>query len=149
MSHLAFAKMKFVLIYFVSDKQFVVYECTETSWKEEDYEHALQNKKVVLETTYDGILEKAILVQVAQDESDSDAALSYCRAAKLKKKLTIETILKQVQRIRPIGRQIFPPFQVIFKTHIALKVFFNFEIVRQFIRRQKRPILMSQCQEKW
>lgn len=116
MTHfIAFEDINFILIYFPRDKQFVVYEIGEImSWCLGVYESLLlgSNKKVFVDTTYDGVNEKAVVVQVGRTEEDLDAALAYVRLAKQRKRVPIETLLKQVDRFRPTGRQHFPPIEV-------------------------------------
>lgn len=107
-----FGDIKNILLYFISDKQFVIYDCTETNWNDSHYQELVANKKVIVKTTYDGLPEDAIIVQAGRTENDLSPALKYCRDAKKIKKLTIESIMKQVKRFRTEGRQAFPTIQV-------------------------------------
>lgn len=99
-----------LLLYFPQEKTFSVLHVTDTSFSD-DYASNTSDK-MVIKAPYDGLSQSALVVQMAQSESDLSNTLQYATTLKQRKKLPIEEILKVVPRMRPVGRQHVPPVNV-------------------------------------
>jgi hypothetical protein len=103
----------FCTIYFVEDKTFAIYPLSETTWNEESFKQLEDGKKkIMLKADYDDVPKTVVLMQLGMSEEDLKPGLDFLTAVKSRKKLPIEILLTQLDRVRPRGRQVFPPMNV-------------------------------------
>ena len=94
-------------LYFPLDKSFLISEKVDTSFRQIDFEQSVEGRKVIIDTTYDGLLcFKFVPGQKLY------STLQYAKGLKARKKIPIETVLKCIPRFRPLVRQHLPPFNV-------------------------------------
>ena len=85
----------------------------ETSWNEECEKMLKEGKqKINFTAKYDDKDEKVLLVQIGLNEEDLRYGLNYAVSLKRRKKIPIESILRDIPRIRDAGRQVLRPINV-------------------------------------
>jgi hypothetical protein len=100
------------LLYFPRDKSFLIYPIQDCNISQEQWSTIESGGKVIVSCTYDGIDEKAVVIQVARTEDDLAATLIFSKNLKKMKNVPIETVLSNVERVRKSGRQRFGRIQV-------------------------------------
>jgi hypothetical protein len=98
--------MSHFLVYFACDKQFAV--VTKTSIIRT---HEIENERQWLTVSYDDNEYRAVVIQEGSLENLS-STLQYVRRLRFEKRLSIDVILKCVDRVHPLGRAKVLPLNV-------------------------------------